>query len=268
MSAVQGAAQSPNSERIAQLYDPSYVCRVERFGDHAPVQVCIDSRMLQAEQATGVATYAQVLARCLPEAGAAAMVLDDAALNDGEARGGRAGRWLAALHDRPRLARFRQDAASGWQVLDVFREAQVDYYSNAAFLPRHRALFEAMFARLIASGGAMLVHCAAGKDRTGLAIALIQSALGVPRAAILAEYVRSNAALTEPGALDRARAHLHTLLGHDVPDFAITAFLGVSAHHLTAAFDGIEARCGSTDAYLDTLGLGPSERAVLRSKLG
>lgn len=142
----------------------------------------------------------------------------------------------------------------------------VDYYTHAAFLPRHLALFAAMFARLLGDG-AMLVHCAAGKDRTGLAIALIQSALDVPREHILAEYLLSNAALSEPNALDRARAHLCTVLGQTPPDFAITAFLGVSPHHLTAAFGGIEQRCGSTASYLQNLGMGLSERLALRSNL-
>ncbi len=142
-----------------------------------------------------------------------------------------------------------------------------DYYSNAAFLPRHLALFDAMFSRLLASDGAMLVHCAAGKDRTGLAIALIQSAVGIPRAHIVTEYGASNAAFADPDALAAARTHLCRALGQTPPDFAITAFLGVSNHHLTAAFDGIEQRCGSTDAYLEALGVGASERAVLRSRL-
>lgn len=143
----------------------------------------------------------------------------------------------------------------------------LEYYASAAFLPRHLALFGAMFSQLLETDGAMLVHCAAGKDRTGLAIALLQSALATPRAAILAEYATSNTAFADPAALARARTHLCRALGQTPPDFAITAFLGVSAHHLTAALDGIEQRCGSIEAYLEGLGVGASERAALRSKL-
>lgn len=170
---------------------------------------------------------------------------------------------LGDATELPLVALLRQDVLTPDSV-DAFL---VDYYRDAAFLPRHLALFEAMFAQLLARDRALLVHCAAGKDRTGLAIALIQSALGVPREAILAEYLRSNAAFAERGARDRARTRLCEALGQTPPDFAITAFLGVSAHHLTAAFSGIEQRCGSVGAYLKSLSVGMSECAALRSKL-
>ena len=46
--------------------------------------------------------------------------------------------------------------------------------------------------RLIAgSHGATLVHCAAGKDRTGVVVALALTAVGVPRAEVVADYVAS-----------------------------------------------------------------------------
>ena len=38
-------------------------------------------------------------------------------------------------------------------------------------------------------GGAVLVHCAAGKDRTGVVVALALSAAGVSRDAVVADYV-------------------------------------------------------------------------------
>jgi protein-tyrosine phosphatase len=41
------------------------------------------------------------------------------------------------------------------------------------------------------SHGATLVHCAAGKDRTGVVIALALSAVGVPRDEVVADYVAS-----------------------------------------------------------------------------
>jgi protein tyrosine/serine phosphatase len=37
--------------------------------------------------------------------------------------------------------------------------------------------------------GAALVHCAAGKDRTGVVVALALSAVGVPRDEVVADYV-------------------------------------------------------------------------------
>ncbi|MET0459817.1 MAG: tyrosine-protein phosphatase [Ilumatobacteraceae bacterium] len=40
--------------------------------------------------------------------------------------------------------------------------------------------------------GPVLVHCMAGKDRTGIVVALVQAAIGVPLGSIVEEYVRSD----------------------------------------------------------------------------
>lgn len=50
--------------------------------------------------------------------------------------------------------------------------------------PQYRALFR----RLLANDGATLYHCSAGQDRTGIATALILTALGVDRETILVDY--------------------------------------------------------------------------------
>ncbi|MBR7833065.1 tyrosine-protein phosphatase [Actinospica durhamensis] len=52
-----------------------------------------------------------------------------------------------------------------------------------------------------------LVHCTAGKDRTGLTIALLLELLGVPRPVIVADYVASNT-----GLLGRIRTSVSTEL--------------------------------------------------------
>src|SRR5262249_45601633 len=55
---------------------------------------------------------------------------------------------------------------------------------------RADSIIEAL--RLIASSpGATIVHCAAGKDRTGTVVALALTEVGVTRDAIIADYVRS-----------------------------------------------------------------------------
>lgn len=115
----------PNLERLRALYDPHYVRHVEAL-DAAPVQVCLDSRLFQEPAGTGVATYARMLARSLPDAGAAPLLLDDG--GDGRARA-RLHRWLAAARAGPRQAApdgpLSEATPSQWVVRDVFREAQV-----------------------------------------------------------------------------------------------------------------------------------------------
>ncbi|QCP50393.1 tyrosine-protein phosphatase [Trinickia violacea] len=48
--------------------------------------------------------------------------------------------------------------------------------------------FKAMFEALLEQQTPLVVHCSAGQDRTGLAIGLLLSALGVPRDTVVADY--------------------------------------------------------------------------------
>ena len=111
-----------------------------------------------------------------------------------------------------------------------------------------------------------LLHCAAGKDRAGTSIAIILLALGVERSAIEADYLESN-----------ARRHRYKVVRGDgssgtAIDPAIRKLLGslfeARVEYLRAAFDTIEERWGSVDAYLeDGLGLTPERRERLKERL-
>src|ERR1700744_2876861 len=94
-----------NSDRLTRLYDPAYVCHMDE-GSDAPVQVCLDAAMLDADRGTGVATYAAVLRHCLKAAGAVPAVLGDER-GAGGARRSRLDRWVSALDRRARRARPR-----------------------------------------------------------------------------------------------------------------------------------------------------------------
>ena len=61
----------------------------------------------------------------------------------------------------------------------------------AGLTPVVRPQFRAIFRRLLADDGAVMYHCSAGQDRTGVATALILSALGVDRQTILRDYHKS-----------------------------------------------------------------------------
>lgn len=94
------------------------------------------------------------------------------------------------------------------------------------------------------SGGAVLFHCTAGKDRTGWVAAVLLTLLGVDRNTVTEDYLLSNHYRgAEPG----------DLLG------------GVDASWLDAAFDQATASYGGFDRYVsDALGLSAADIAVLR----
>jgi len=70
------------------------------------------------------------------------------------------------------------------------REEAIQGFADAyvGFLDMLTPHYTDMFARLVANEGPLAFNCSAGKDRTGMASALILSVLGVPRATVLEDY--------------------------------------------------------------------------------
>jgi glycosyltransferase involved in cell wall biosynthesis len=121
-----------NEERLSRLYDPAYVHRVETLNGGSPVRICIEDRMLNDSEGTGVSVYARTLMRCLGEAGGEALILG--AGTDGRARS-RVLRWLAATRRGPRAALAPAHAPDAPTVPDLFREAQVFFNLHGCMLP-------------------------------------------------------------------------------------------------------------------------------------
>ena len=66
------------------------------------------------------------------------------------------------------------------------------YYERAVTLPRLLDLYHRYFQIVADSDGPVVVHCAAGKDRTGLIVALTHLLAGVHRDDIVADYLLTN----------------------------------------------------------------------------
>lgn len=103
----------------------------------------------------------------------------------------------------------------------------------------HTDAYEKLF-ELLQSGNdtPLLFHCTAGKDRTGMAAALILTSLGVDRDTIYKDYLMTNEALQ--GKYD----HLNHL------GIIVTLFKTVYREFLESAFALMEEECGSTEAFL------------------
>ncbi|GGC67438.1 tyrosine-protein phosphatase [Chelatococcus reniformis] len=137
------------------------------------------------------------------------------------------------------------------------------YYRAALFEERHTDLFTRCFAALKTLDGAILIHCAAGKDRTGLLVALIQLALGVHRDDVIADYLLTNATSLVADRMETVRKSLTEGLGREVPEAAVRAFLGVEARYLDTALRIATERCGSIDNYLRELGVSEADQRAL-----
>ena len=141
------------------------------------------------------------------------------------------------------------------------------YYRQAPFEPRHRALFAQAFEALAETDGALLVHCTAGKDRTGLLAALIQRALGVGAEDILDDYLATNRTMMTAPRRARTAAALGGMIGREPSEAILTGFMGVSDRHLDLAFAAIEEEAGGLDAYLAALGVDAARLERIRARL-
>lgn len=164
----------------------------------------------------------------------------------------------------PHLQVLLRKELSAESVADYMRQT----YRAFPFEPRHIELYRAWFAALAAGERPALIHCAAGKDRTGLGCALTLHALGVGEDAIFADYEYTNVVLDLDRRLPRIQARMEERLGRKLSPEALRPMLGVDVDYLRGAMEVIAARSGSLDAYLErTLGVGAGERALLRARL-
>lgn len=138
-------------------------------------------------------------------------------------------------------------------------------YRRLPFEPPHLDLFARYFRALADADGPVLIHCAAGKDRTGLLAALTHHLLGVSRDDMVEDYLLTNRAVNlEARAPDIAR-QLEAMTGRTASHGAVVAFLGVEPDFLEIAFRTIEDQHGSLDAYLEAA-LGVD--AAMRDRIG
>lgn len=113
--------------------------------------------------------------------------------------------------------------------------------------------------------GPALVHCTAGKDRTGVVVALALEAVGVEREAVVADYAATQTHLAGEWA-ERMLAQVGA--GWGVPEDAIVEIVTTSpAPVMAELLDHVDASYGGAVAYLRTHGLGQADLARLGERL-
>lgn len=112
----------------------------------------------------------------------------------------------------------------------------------------------------------VLVHCTAGQDRTGMLVALVLLALGVPRETVTADYSRSLEHFGPDRMLEWAQGVIGA--GDDVVVASeAVAAMGAQREYLDMALDLILERHGSFDAYWAEAGVDDAGLARMRDVL-
>jgi protein-tyrosine phosphatase len=132
-----------------------------------------------------------------------------------------------------------------------------------------------VFDRLLNERGALAYNCSAGQDRTGFVTAMILSALGVPRATIMADYALSTDLRRpqyEMPPIDPAVAAsdpvARMFAGYQTPQAAKPTPLveADGTPFLAGAFAEITDKYGSVESYLEReAGLTPARRKALQA---
>jgi protein-tyrosine phosphatase len=124
---------------------------------------------------------------------------------------------------------------------------------------------------MIVDGRPVLVHCFAGKDRTGFAVAVALQAAGLPADAIMADYLRSNDAVGPLRTAILATMRSREGMTDEVMSFAESRLtdevLGVREEYLAGAQRILEASHGDLNGYLRAAGVTEDDVARLRTQL-
>lgn len=119
----------------------------------------------------------------------------------------------------------------------------------------------------------MVIHCAAGKDRTGIAVAVLLRALDVPEETVIEDYLLTNTSGDfEAFIRSRSQAQLGVADNHtpllSMPEDMRRVLFSADAAFLQAAFEQIDRELGGIDAYLaNTVGLSDQSRERVRREL-
>jgi protein-tyrosine phosphatase len=115
-----------------------------------------------------------------------------------------------------------------------------------------------------------LVHCSAGKDRTGFFSAMLLTALGVPWETVREDFLLTNKYLVPDDRIPELTKQMQARMKLDNPPDAeaVRTAMGVNAESLSISFGVIREKFGSFDAYLsEALKITPEDLKALRDRL-
>jgi protein tyrosine/serine phosphatase len=108
-----------------------------------------------------------------------------------------------------------------------------------------------------------LVHCMAGKDRTGFGVAIIQLALGVSETDVMADYLLTNQA----SELITTIGQRMSTQGMPLSQETLEILALVKKEYLMAALNELETQFGGINGYLEAAGLATADQNDLKGRL-
>lgn len=161
-----------------------------------------------------------------------------------------------------------EEAGRGIATADEARGAMTKLYAAMPYRPVLVASLTLYFDALATREGPSLLHCLAGKDRTGLAAALLHHLLGVHADDVMADYLLTNTAGDPHRRIASAAASIRARYGSGMTDAAIVTLMSVHPAYLDTAIAAILDRYPTIAAYAeDVLGVDAARQDALRRRL-
>jgi protein-tyrosine phosphatase len=124
--------------------------------------------------------------------------------------------------------------------------------------------YRRMFAELLAGHAPLAFNCSAGKDRTGIAAALLLTALGVPRETVIQDYLLTNRYLdSKPVLAQQSKSGANAAWAQLSPS-VMAAFMAADRSYIEAALQALDKHPGGARGYFhDEMKLSDADIAKL-----
>lgn len=176
----------------------------------------------------------------------------------------------ASEEEKKKLSRHKKFDIRKLIVMVAFnkkaKKVVQEMYPTLFFNPECQKQYALFFREVLATeNGAILYHCTQGKDRTGIASALLLAALGADRNTIVADFDATNAVYEAD--VKKYSRRVRFWGGGDEEIAVVKAFMGVNTDNFIKALDRIDAEYGSIENYLKgPIGLTDEDIEILRHR--
>ncbi len=170
--------------------------------------------------------------------------------------GGNAAAWVKELYDKLSTSDFpakelRDQFILAFETIPIENAEGLKEFFNA-LIDNHK-------------GNAVLFHCTAGKDRTGIAGALLMKALGISDEQIMEDFLLTNRAVNIEAATAEIASWISKKAGREIKPADVLPLAGVEEAFLEAAYRSIDKHYGNLENYFEqALGLTPERRKKLQ----
>lgn len=158
----------------------------------------------------------------------------------------------------PHEAFVKQDLSVAEDAKNYMRKSYYQRPRDSGF----KTIFSNTLKHMAATGDGIVIHCAAGKDRTGTLAAIILSVLGVDEETIMKDYMMTMTAVDIESFLKPAAQAMSERYGRPYSPDALRPMFGVSPDYLEKSLSAI----GNMNHYVtESLGLSPQDIDALKA---